>query len=123
MRILPLFPLLLAALMFTGCQRAPRPAGVPTQLSQLSSLVASASWLRQHCNRTDIPADDVLTSKALAIAAQRGWPTDSAFRQQLARQVSERTRALDADTPTVAEKCAVLNRSASEFINYSRQNV
>lgn len=123
MRISPLITGLLITLLLSGCQQAPRPASVPqaSQLAQLSSLISSASWLRQHCNRSDIPQDDVLASKALELAAQRGWHTGQAYRQQLARQVSGRLSALDADTPSEAEKCTSLNQSASAFIHFSRQ--
>ncbi len=123
MNIKNLSPLLLFPLLtLVSCQNqnSGKHATVPvaSQLDQLSSLVASASWLRQHCDRNDIPADATLATKALALAKERGWPVDNSFRQQLAQQVSVRIGALDADRPSQSAKCAALNQAAVPFIQY-----
>ncbi|ADP10021.1 General secretion pathway lipoprotein [Erwinia pyrifoliae Ep1/96] len=123
MNIKNLSPVLLIPLLtLVSCQNQTggKPGTVPVtrQLDQLSSLVASASWLRQHCNRNDIPEDATLATKALALAKERGWQIDNSFRQQLAQQVSVRISALDADLPSQSAKCAALNQAAVPFIQY-----
>lgn len=118
------FPaLLLSTLALTACQHHQPAAAVTVagQLSQLSAVVASASWLRQNCNRSDIPADDRLAASALLLAAERGWATPPDFRQQLAAQVASRMSALDADAPTLADKCAALNQSSAPFIHFTQK--
>lgn len=123
MNIRNLSPVLLIPLLtLVSCQNQtggkPAPVPVTSQLDQLSSLVASTSWLRQHCDRNDIPEDATLATKALALAKERGWQVDNSFRQQLAQQVSLRISALDADRPSQSAKCAALNQAAVPFIQY-----
>lgn len=117
--------LLLPLLTLVGCQSQPggKPADVPvtSQLAQLSSLVASASWLKQNCHRGDIPDEAILANKALDLAKERGWTVDRNFRQQFAQQVSTRISALDADSPSQSVKCAALNRAAVPFIQYAQK--
>lgn len=113
----------LSMLALASCQNSERPVSVPaaSQLAQLSSLVTSASWLRQHCNRSDIPEDGVLAKKALELAEQRGWSVNQDYRQRLTQEVSIRSSALSADSPALAEKCAALNPSAMRFIQFAQQ--
>ncbi|CCG88280.1 type II secretion system pilot lipoprotein GspS [Erwinia piriflorinigrans] len=117
--------LLLPLLTLIGCQshNNGKLAAVPvtSQLAQLSSLVASASWLKQNCHRDDIPADAVLANKALDLAKERGWKVDQSFRQQLAQQVSIRIGALDADRPSQSDKCTALNQAAVSFIQFAQK--
>ncbi|WP_042959260.1 type II secretion system pilot lipoprotein GspS [Erwinia tasmaniensis] len=117
--------LLLPLLTLVGCQssQSSKPAAIPvtSQLAQLSSLVASASWLKQNCHRGDIPDKVILVNKALDLAKERGWTVDRNFRQQFAQQVSTRISALDADSPSQSVKCAALNQAVVPFIQYAQK--
>lgn len=63
----------LASLLLSGCQHAAKSApDAAAQRDQLSSLVGAGLFLRERCNRADIPADDKLTAAALQEAEKKG---------------------------------------------------
>ncbi|MEX5714979.1 pullulanase [Serratia ureilytica] len=64
----------MACLLLSGCQHAAK--SVPDaaiQRDQLSSLVGVGQFLRERCNRADIPANDPLAAAALQAAERKGW--------------------------------------------------
>lgn len=110
--------IVVTAALLAGCQQPvhkPQPP-VATQLDQLSSLLASAQFLRQHCSRTDIPQNDQLQRTALQVAQQRGWNSEAVEYQQLAMKTQGRYQALEQDSSPLSQKCATLNSSSARFI-------
>lgn len=112
----------LSVVLLTACQSSPQSsAPLPeTQVSQLSSIVAAASWLRDHCNRQDIASDSKLTHLALEQAQQRKWDTQQPVWQQLDKQIAERYQALTTDSVSVDEKCSTLNRVVAKFLQQTQ---
>lgn len=107
-----------AAVLLAGCQQHARPAPVAadTQVMQLSSLVTAAAWLRDHCDRADIPQNDTLLQSALRQAKQRGWDTSHQAYQQINADISARYQALTADSVARKDKCAGLNQATAAFL-------
>ncbi|MEW7001867.1 hypothetical protein M5585_25500 [Serratia ureilytica] len=62
----------MASLLLSGCQHAAKSApDAATQRDQLSSLVGAGQFLRDRCNRADIPAGDKLAAAALQEAKEK----------------------------------------------------
>lgn len=112
----------LSVVILTGCQSSSQSsAPLPdTQVSQLSSMVAAASWLRDHCNRQDIASNSELTRSALEQAKQRRWDTPQPVLQQLDEQIAERYQALTTDSVSMDEKCSTLNRVVAKFLQQTQ---
>lgn len=111
-KTLPLICLFLAACQ----QQTKHESATPTQIQQLSALVASASWLRDNCARTDIPGQQKLIDAALEQAKLKGWRMDSISKNDIQNASLQRYQALTNDTQKKEEKCAVLNSSAAPFL-------
>lgn len=88
----------LASLLLSGCQHAAKSApDAAAQRDQLSSLVGAGLFLRERCNRADIPADDKLTAAALQEAEKKGW-SPALNRAQLLAAGQHVAAQLAADT-------------------------
>lgn len=109
--------ILFSAGVLSGCQhRQHPPVTAEAQISQLSSLVAGAAWLRDRCERKDIAADNVLMNAALQQAEARGWANGRDVYSQLAVAVSARYQALTDDSVAQTVKCATLNQALARFL-------
>lgn len=107
-------------ILLSGCQQPRTQEPVSEhQVNQLAALVSAADWLRDNCQRKDIPARQYLLSTALEGAAQRGWKVDAASRIKLSNDIDARYAAINEDSGLVSEKCTVLNGAVSPFIHQS----
>ena len=77
MRNFILFPLM-AVVLLSGCQQnrpttlSPAVSG-QAQLEQLASVAAGARYLKNKCNRSDLPADEAINRAAINVGKKRGW--------------------------------------------------
>lgn len=77
MRIPLIFPLCVVALL-SGCQQKPASTLSPAissqaQLEQLSSVAAGTRYLKNKCNRSDLPADETIYRAVVNVGKARGW--------------------------------------------------
>lgn len=112
--------MLVSSLLLSGCQHAVNNApNADAQREQLSSLIGAGRFLREQCNRSDIPADAQLTAMALKDAEKKGWsPAASLPRLPEASQAV--TAQLTADATPLPEKCSALNHALAPFLNPAR---
>lgn len=115
----------LPLIVLAGCQQAahqPQPP-VPMQIEKLATLLADGRFLRENCDRSDIPDDIKLQRTAMRLAQKHGWDThQAAYQQQLAAQTNTRYQALVADNTLLTEKCATVNSSAARFITAAQSD-
>lgn len=106
----------MVSLLLSGCQHAAKSApDAETQRDQLAALVGAGQFLRERCNRTDIPANDKLAAAALQEAEKKGWmPAQS--RAQLLDASKNVAAQLEADATPLQEKCSGFNRSLAPFL-------
>lgn len=118
-------PLLLAANLLTGCSSSTSEFNVtpaqPQQVDQLATLVASSGFLRDHCQRSDLPAETKLTVAAHSQAQSKGWGLNEAAKQQLAARAKSILTDLNQDGTPLAEKCAYFNQQLVPFIELARR--
>ncbi|MDK6954735.1 type II secretion system pilot lipoprotein GspS, partial [Klebsiella pneumoniae] len=83
-------------------------------LEQLSSVAAGTRYLKNKCNRSDLPADETIYRAAVNVGKARGWgnidvatlsPNSDRLYQQL----------LQDSTPE-ATQCSQFNRQLAPFI-------
>nr|WP_301286126.1 type II secretion system pilot lipoprotein GspS [Serratia nevei] len=107
---------IVVSLLLSGCQHAAKSApDAETQRDQLSSLVGAGQFLKDRCNRADIPAGDQLAAAALQEAKKKGWPP-ALNRAQLLEAGKNVAAQLAADATPLQEKCSGLNRSLAPFL-------
>ena len=118
-------PLLLGASLLTGCSLSTSeqeaPLAQPPQVEQLATLVASSGFLRDHCQRSDVPAERKLILAAHSQAKSKGWALNGAAEQQLAARANSILTDLDQDGSPLAEKCAYFNQQLASFIELARR--
>lgn len=106
-----------------GCQQNPSSTLSPTvsneaQLDQLSSVAAGARYLKNKCNRSDLPADEALDRAAWNVGKKRGWSNiDYATLSQRSTQMYQQ---LQRDSTPEATKCSQFNRQLAPFIDSLR---
>ncbi|MFN1141294.1 type II secretion system pilot lipoprotein GspS [Serratia quinivorans] len=108
-----------AALLFlAGCQQKTHqpPPPLQAQLDRLSAMLAGSHFLRQNCNRTDIPDDVKLQRTAMRVAEHRGWDTQAPGYQQLPALAQARYLAILEDRQLLTDKCAVMNTHTANFV-------
>ncbi|MBB1582248.1 MULTISPECIES: type II secretion system pilot lipoprotein GspS [Serratia] len=107
-----------ALLLLAGCQqRVPKPVPpLQTQLNELSTMLAGGHFLRQNCQRTDIPDDVKLQRTAMRVAEHRGWNTQASGYQKLPALAQARYLAVLEDRQLLTDKCAALENRTANFI-------
>ncbi|WP_261094414.1 type II secretion system pilot lipoprotein GspS [Serratia quinivorans] len=108
-----------AALLFlVGCQQKAHqpPPPLQAQLDRLSAMLAGSHFLRQNCNRTDIPDDVKLQRTAMRVAEHRGWDTQAPGYQQLPALAQARYLAILEDRQLLTDKCAMMNTHTANFV-------
>lgn len=106
----------MACLLLSGCQHAAKSTpDAAIQRDQLSSLVGAGQFLRERCNRADIPANDPLAAAALQAAERKGW-APALNRTQLLDAGKNVAAQLEADATPLQEKCSGLNRTLAPFL-------
>ena len=118
MRIPLIFPLCMVALL-SGCQQKPASTLSPAissqaQLEQLSSVAAGTRYLKNKCNRSDLPADETIYRAAVNVGKARGWGNiDVATLSQNSDRLYQ--QLLQDSTPE-ATQCSQFNRQLAPFI-------
>lgn len=117
--------LLLGANLLTGCSlsTSEQEASLaqPPQVEQLATLVASSGFLRDHCQRSDVPAEAKLIAAAHSQARSKGWALNGAAEQQLTARAKSILTDLNQDGSPLAEKCAYFNQQLAPFIELARR--
>lgn len=117
--------LLLSASLLTGCSLSTSgqdtPSAQPQQAEQLATLVASSGFLRDHCQRSDVPAEATLIVAAHSQAKSKGWVLNGIAEQQLAARAKSILTDLNQDGTPLAEKCAYFNQQLAPFIELARR--
>lgn len=121
--LLPL--LLLNTALLTGCSLSTSDQGAslaqPQQVEQLATLVAASGFLRDNCQRSDVPEQSTLLKAALSQAKSKGWRVSGAAQQQLPAQAQSILADLNQDGTPLAEKCAYFNQQLAPFIELARR--
>ena len=118
MRIPLIFPLCVVALL-SGCQQKPASTLSPAissqaQLEQLSSVAAGTRYLKNKCNRSDLPADEAINRAAINVGKKRGWANiDDNLLSQRSAQLYQQ---LQQDSTPEATQCSQFNRQLAPFI-------
>ena len=118
MRIPLIFPLCMVALL-SGCQQKPASTLSPAissqaQLEQLSSVAAGTRYLKNKCNRSDLPADETIYRAAVNVGKVRGWGNiDVATLSQNSDRLYQQ---LLQDITPEATQCSQFNRQLAPFI-------
>ncbi|WP_380183830.1 type II secretion system pilot lipoprotein GspS [Kalamiella sp. sgz302252] len=110
---------LIISVCFTlsGCQHAGRAVPEPArQVEQLSALIAGGNYLREQCAQTNLPDANTLTTRALALAEQRGWDRHAADYHRLVPLSAEKERLIAKDPLNEKDKCQKLQDSLALFI-------
>ncbi|CAI0734137.1 Lipoprotein outS precursor [Serratia quinivorans] len=79
-------------------------------------MLAGSHFLRQNCNRTDIPDDVKLQRTAMRVAEHRGWDTQAPGYQQLPALAQARYLAILEDRQLLTDKCAMMNTHTANFV-------
>ena len=114
---------MLFLLGLVGCQQ-PRSANlnksVPLneQVEQLASVIAGTKYLKNKCNRSDLPGDAVIEKVANKVARQRGWnPSDYTALPQRSAAIYQ---SLTRDSTPEQTKCSSFNSLLAPFTNELR---
>lgn len=121
--IVPL--MLINAFFLIGCSQSNSGQGAslapPQQVEQLATLVASSDFLRDNCQRSDVPASMKLIAAALSQAKSKGWGLSGAAEQQIPTRAQRILADLNQDGTPLVEKCAYFNRHLAPFIELARR--
>ncbi|WP_240780297.1 type II secretion system pilot lipoprotein GspS [Serratia proteamaculans] len=112
-------------ILLTGCTTSPKSNTDPTldgqHQQQLAALIAGSEYLKENCQRSDIPAISVLTKTAISEAKNRKWTINDALSDSLPTDARNIINRLNQDPAPVAQKCAYFNQSLATFIEDSRR--
>lgn len=115
MRIPLIFSLCVVAVL-SGCQQKPASTLSPaiSSQAQLSSVAAGTRYLKNKCNRSDLPADETIYRAAVNVGKARGWGNiDVATLSQNSDRLYQ--QLLQDSTPE-ATQCSQFNRQLAPFI-------
>jgi len=116
--------LLLNTILLVGCSHSTvnttPSATPPQQVEQLATLIASGNFLRDNCQRSDIPTAPKLQQTALLQAQNKGWQLNSARQQEVQHRAERILSDLNQDGTPIAEKCAYFNQHLVAFIEQAR---
>lgn len=88
---------------------------------QLAALIAGSEYLKENCQRSDIPAISVLTKTAISEAKKKEWPVNATLSDTLPTDARNIINRLNQDPAPTAQKCAYFNQSLATFIEASRR--
>lgn len=112
-------------ILLTGCATSTQSNTDPTlngqHQQQLAALIAGSEYLKENCQRSDIPAMSVLTKTAISEAKKKQWPVDEILSDTLPTEARNIINRLNQDPAPVAQKCAYFNQSLATFIEASRR--
>ncbi|MGG7668665.1 type II secretion system pilot lipoprotein GspS [Yersinia sp. J1] len=95
----------------------------PQQIEQLSALISGAMYLRQECQRKDIPDESILMQTAVKLAMERNWDTKAPAYQALKGKSQARYQALVEEIGTDNNQCSSLNLLLADFAYEARRNI
>ncbi|WP_261421174.1 type II secretion system pilot lipoprotein GspS [Serratia quinivorans] len=121
-----IFPsLFLCNLLLAGCSTSAGNNANPMlenqHQQQLAALIAGSEYLKENCQRSDIPAISVLTQTAISEAKKKHWPVSTTMTDTLPADARKIINRLNQDTAPIAQKCSYFNQSLAAFIETSRQ--
>ncbi|VUS71080.1 GspS family T2SS pilot lipoprotein variant PulS [Klebsiella spallanzanii] len=124
MRNFVIFPLIAIALL-SGCQQNRTTTLSPAvssqaQLEQLAAVAAGARYLKNKCNRSDLPTDDAINRAAINTGKKRGWANID--ENTLSQRSAQLYQQLQQDSTPEATKCSQFNRQLAPFIDSLRGN-
>lgn len=124
MRNFVIFPLIAFALL-SGCQQNRSTTLSPAvssqaQLEQLAAVAAGARYLKNKCNRSDLPSDDAINRAAINTGKKRGWANID--ENTLSQRSAQLYQQLQQDSTPEATKCSQFNRQLAPFIDSLRGN-
>ena len=109
----------MAVALLSGCQQnrsttlSPAVSG-QAQLEQLASVAVGARYLKNKCNRSDLPADETIYRAVVNVGKARGWGNiDPATLSQNSDRLYQ--QLLQDSTPE-ATQCSQFNRQLAPFI-------
>lgn len=112
-------------ILLTGCSTSTGSNTDPLldtqRQQQLAALIAGSEYLKENCQRSDIPAMSVLTKTAISEAKKKQWPVDEILSDTLPTEARNIINRLNQDPAPVAQKCAYFNQSLATFIEASRR--
>ncbi|MEE7532862.1 MULTISPECIES: GspS family T2SS pilot lipoprotein variant PulS [Klebsiella] len=122
MRNFVIFPLIAIALL-SGCQQNRTTTLSPAvssqaQLEQLAAVAAGARYLKNKCNRSDLPTDDAINRAAINTGKKRGWANID--ENTLSQRSAQLYQQLQQDSTPEATKCSQFNRQLAPFIDSLR---
>lgn len=88
---------------------------------QLAALIAGSQYLKENCQRSDIPSISTLTKTAISEAKNKNWSVDAAMVDALPIDARKIINRLNQDATPVAQKCVYFNQSLAAFIEASRR--
>jgi general secretion pathway protein S len=114
----------LVVAVLSGCQQNRSSTLSPAissqaQLEQLSSVAAGARYLKNKCNRSDLPADETINRAAVNVGKARGW---GILTITLSQRSDRLYQQLQQDSTPEATKCSQFNRQLAPFIDSLRGN-
>lgn len=125
MKRLILSSLILCNILVTGCSTSTgnneNPMLDTQHQQQLAALIAGSQYLKENCQRSDIPAISVLTKTAIAEAKKKKWSVNQRMTDALPDDARTIINRLNQDPAPVAQKCAYFNQSLATFIEASRR--
>lgn len=120
-----LLPFILCNTLLTGCSTTsdnnPTTKLDVEHQQQLAALIAGSQYLKENCQRNDIPAISALTKTAILEAKNKKWPVNETLSDALPLNAREIINKLNQDPTPVAQKCAYFNSSLAAFIEASRR--
>ncbi|MGV3345373.1 type II secretion system pilot lipoprotein GspS [Enterobacteriaceae bacterium LUAb1] len=108
----------ISLLLLAGCQQRMSPSVSPldAQIQQLSSMVAASDWLRDHCNRSDIPVQRALLRETMTLATERGLRFTEPELKKIQAETEDRYQEISADTTDKSAKCSTLTHEAMPLL-------
>lgn len=111
-------------ILLTGCQQNVRkikeaePANIPAielQVQQLSAIAGGSYYLKEKCHHSDLPSNEQLLARVIALGDERGWPTKAEEYQQLPVKSVMIYEALVADSTPVEQQCYYFTQNISHY--------
>lgn len=90
--------------------------GLEEQYEQLSSVIAVATYLRNHCNRSDLGGEKNIYDNMLHIASAKGWDVNEIDKMKLSHLSADLYRSLSSNK-SLESHCNQLNREMAGVLH------
>ena len=122
MRTIQLITFFVGSTLLVGCQSgtgnhqgASQLTVGPQQQSQMAAVVAASRFLRDDCQRADIPSDGIIMQRVTGVMDKQGLSVDTAASASLGALQEKRYQSLLQDPLPRAEKCTQINKSMASL--------